>query len=97
MENTQLTQSKRQFPNLKCLLTKSKFQGSNCTPCICKCKEPRCGLCNYITEGPSLTLNNKTFHVKENMNCTDENVLYVLQSVLYRSDRRQIKKQKNRS
>ena len=33
---------------------------------------------NCIIEGSSLKLNNKVFHVKENMNCDDKNVLYVL-------------------
>ena len=70
MENTKLIKSKRQHPNLKCLFTKSKLQdNNNCTLCVCKCKAPCFGLCNYIFKWPSLTLNNKTFHVKESMNC----------------------------
>ena len=43
-----------------------------------KCNEQRCGLCKSIIEGSCLKLKDKTFHVKEHMNCTVRNVLYVL-------------------
>ena len=68
LNNTKVIKSKRQLPNLKRLLVKSEFKGIN-VPLVSKCNETRCGLCYYIIEGSSLKLNNKVFHVKENMNC----------------------------
>ena len=78
MSKTKIIKSKRQLPNLKSLLVKSEFQGNLIPPSVKKCKEPRCGLCSYLIEGNSLKLKNKTFHVKESMTCTVQNVLYVL-------------------
>ena len=45
---------------------------------VSRCNEPRCGLCDYLIEGSKLEIKDKIFHVKENMNCTVQNVLYVL-------------------
>ena len=45
---TKFIKSKRQLPNLKRLLTKSEFIENVVTPCVKKCKEPRCGLCSFI-------------------------------------------------
>ena len=70
---------KRQLPNLKHLLEKSKFhEGKENTAKVTKCNNKRCGLCEYIIEGDCLTIKNKRFHVKQNMDCTIENVIYVL-------------------
>ena len=70
-------QSGDKLRNLKRLVVKSEFKEINILPSVSKCNKPRCGLC-YIIEGSSLKLNNKVFHVKENMNCNVKNVLYVL-------------------
>ena len=78
LNNTKVIKSERQLPNLKRLLVKSELKGINILPSVSKCNEPRCGLCNYIIEGSSLKLNNKVFHVKENMNCNVKNVFCVL-------------------
>ena len=78
LNNIKVIKSKRQLQNLKRLLVKSEFKGINILPSVSKCNEPRCALCNYIIEGSSLKTNNKGFHVKENINCTIKNVLYVL-------------------
>ena len=78
LNNTKVIKSKRQLPNLKRLLVKSEFKEINILPSVSKCNEPRCGICNYIIEGFSLKLNNKVFHVKENMNCNVKNVMCVL-------------------
>ena len=77
-DETKFIKSKRQLPNLKRLLTKSQFSETDVIPCVKKCNEPRCGLCSFIIEGNSLKLGDKSFHVKESMDCTVQNVLYVL-------------------
>ncbi|MCG8076000.1 MAG: GIY-YIG nuclease family protein, partial [Candidatus Thiodiazotropha taylori] len=78
INNTKVIKCKRQLPNLKRMLIKSDFNETNTPPSVSKCNEPRCGLCKFIIEGSTLQLKNKTFRVKENMNCTVKNVLYVL-------------------
>ena len=78
MKNTKFIKGKRQLSNLRRILMKSEFTENNTPPCVSKCNEPRCGLCKSIIEGSCLKLKDKTFHVKENMNCTVRNVLYVL-------------------
>ena len=54
--------SKRQSPNLKKILTKTKFSSTQETKF--KCNESRCGLCEHIKEGPSFSFKGKTFTVK---------------------------------
>ena len=78
MKNTKFIKVKRQLPNLRRILMKSEFNENNTPPCVSKCNEPRSGLCKSIIEGSCLKLKEKTFHVKENMNCTVRNDLYVL-------------------
>ena len=78
MKNTKFIKGKRQLPNLRRILMKSEFNENNTPPCVSKCNEPRCGLCKSIIEGSCLRLKDKTFHVKEHMNCTVRNVLNVL-------------------
>ena len=78
LSETKIVKCKRQLPNLKRMLTKSDFNESKTPAKVTRCNEPRCGLCEHIVEGSSITLGNKTFHVKENMDCTVQNVLYVL-------------------
>lgn len=78
INETKIIKSKRQLPNLKRILVKSEFKEQSSSPTVSKCNEPRCGLCRFIIEGSDLSLGNKTFHVKENMDCTVKNVLYVL-------------------
>ena len=78
VKNTKLIKGERQLPNLRRILMKSEFNENNTPPYVSKCNKPRCGLCKSITEGSCLKSKDKTFHVKENMNCTVRNVLYVL-------------------
>ena len=77
MNNNKIIKCKRQLPNLKQILIKSEFR-YNESPRVSKCNEPRCGLCSCLIEGSTLQLKDKTFYVKESMNCTVKNVLYVL-------------------
>ena len=78
MKNTKIIKGKRQLPNLRRILINSEFHENTTSPCVSKCNEPRCGLCKNIIEGSRLKIKSKTFHVRENMNCTVKNVLYVL-------------------
>ena len=78
INKTKVIKCKRQLKNLKQILVKSEFKETSTPPSVSKCNEPRCGLCSFIIEGEKLLLNNKTFHVRENMDCTVKNVLYVL-------------------
>ena len=73
-----LKKGKRQLPNLIRILINSEFHDNTTSPCVSKCNEPRCGLCKNIIEGSCLKLKSKTCQVKEDMNCTVRNVLYVL-------------------
>ena len=74
---TKFIKCKRQPPNLKRIITRSEFKEET-TAYVRKCGESRCGLCDYIVEGNCIHLNNNTFYVKENMDCTVKNVIYVL-------------------
>ena len=60
---TKFIKCKRQPPNLKRIITRSEFKEET-TAYVRKCGESRCGLCDYIVEGNSINLNNKTFYVK---------------------------------
>ena len=53
----------RQPPNLKRIITRSVFT-EDTTAWVRKCGESRCGLCDYMVEGNSINLNNKTFLCK---------------------------------
>ena len=59
-------------------LAKSEFNESRTSAKVTRCNEPRCGLCKHLIEGSTITLQNKTFHVKEDMDCAVQTVLYVL-------------------
>ena len=74
---TKFIKCKRQPPNLKRIITRSEFKEET-NAYVRKCGESRCGLCDYIIEGNCIHLNNNTFYVKENMDCTVKNVIYVL-------------------
>ena len=71
--------SKRQPPNLKRLLTKARFTKKPQEDYkVSKCNEPRCGLCKYISEGPSANFKGKVFKVNDDMSCKSKHVIYVL-------------------
>ena len=78
LSETKIVKCKRQLPNLKRLLTRSEFNESRTSAKVTQCNEPRCGLCKHLIEGSTITLQKKTFHVKEDMDCAVQNVLYVL-------------------
>ena len=65
---TKFIKCKRQPPNLKRTITRSEFTDDT-TAYLRKSGKSWCGLCDYIVKGNSVNLNNKTFYVKENMDC----------------------------
>lgn len=69
--------SRRQPPNLKRLLTKSKFESEETEFKVTKCGDKRCGTCAYIDEGNSITFKSgTTFRINASMNCKSENLIY---------------------
>ena len=78
ISKTKFIKCKRQLPNLKRILIKSEFNETEISPSVSKCNDPRCALCKYILEGSSLKIKDKLFHIKESMDCTIQNVIYVL-------------------
>ena len=48
------------------------------TASVRKCNGPHCGLGKHIIEGDVLEIKEKTFTVKEDMDCKVSNCLYVL-------------------
>ena len=77
LENKNIINSKRQPKNLKRILTKSKFDFQNKTPCVTKCNRSRCKTCPDIMEGTTISFSNgKTFHVKTDMSCVSKQVVY---------------------
>ena len=76
---------KRQSTNLKRILTRAKFNypteiaGENFTKAK-RCKSGKCGTCNLRTKTSKILFNNSStpFKIKENMNCTAEDIIYVI-------------------
>ena len=72
--------SKRQPPNLKKLLTKTKFTNTQEKEIeVAKCKEPRFGLGNYIKEGFTFSFKGKSFKVNFDLSCAVKNAIYVIE------------------
>lgn len=79
METTKLIPSKRQPPNLKMILTNSRFSLTDTTGGIKKCNHPCCENCGYMIEGESIVMENgDLFEIKEQMTCQTRNVIYVI-------------------
>lgn len=83
LKNTKIIKSKRQPNNLKKMLTSSKLNKPNIQG-VTKCNKQKCGVCDIILEGKTYTFTNphRTFKIKNNLNCTSKNVIYVLQCEL---------------
>ena len=80
MDEIELIVSRRQPKNLTQHLTKARFSS---TPSkgttVTKCNEPRCGTCNLIITGQSITFKNgKTWKVNSDMNCLSINIIYAI-------------------
>ena len=77
-ESVKLTNSKRQPPDLKKLLTKVEF--SNKKVAFKKCQDSRCECCKSLLLSKKYTFENvnKTFALKTPMSCNSFNVIYVV-------------------
>ena len=66
MDETKLVVSRKQPKNLKQHLTKARFSSTpSKAATVTKCNEPRCGTCNLIITGESITFNNgKTWRIQ---------------------------------
>lgn len=79
LDQTKVIVSRRQPKNLKRHLMKAQFSSEKITPVVTKCEEPRCGTCNYLKTGNSITLKNgKVWTIKSTMNCKARNVIYTI-------------------
>ena len=78
-KHSQFINSKRQAPNLKLLLCKSRFSTDNNTiNYVTKCNDKRCGTCKYIIETHEIKLNSISIKFNETMNCASKNIIYAL-------------------
>ena len=75
-----LVKSKRQPRNLKSILTRARFNAVT-NQQVRKCGNQRCLLCSQIIEGAEFHFKtiNYTFKIKDNMDCSTLNCVYVLQ------------------
>ena len=81
LHSDKFIQSRRQPANLKNLLTRAKFTASNLEDGGSnKCKDKRCGTCNYIKETTKIQIKStgRSFKIKTRMNCKSKNVLYII-------------------
>ena len=81
LQNNTVIKGHRQPKNLKQLLTKAKFEDkpNNPHPKVFKCSRANCGICESIIERESFQFKNGSiFHVKSNMDCSSNNLLYVI-------------------
>jgi hypothetical protein len=79
LDKTKLIVSKRQPKNLKRYLTKAQFNSEGREHSVTKCGEKRCGTCDVLITGKSITLKSgKTWKVNSTMNCKARYVIYVI-------------------
>ena len=86
LQSFKLINSKRQPPNLKSILTRARFifpaeiERDNATKTK-RCNNTQCGTCDLLTETSEVLFNNSStpFQIKENMDCTAQDVIYVIQ------------------
>ena len=79
LEHRRVVPSKRQPPNLKAILTKSKFSSRPDSGKVEWCNDPCCANCEYLIEGDSILMENgELFHIKTEMTCQTSNVIYVI-------------------
>ena len=83
MDETKLVVSRRQPKNLKQHLTKARFSStSSKATTVTKSNEPRCGTCNLIITGESITFKNgKTWRIMSDMSCQSRNITYTIISL----------------
>ena len=83
LDKTKLIVSKRQPKNLKRYFTKAQFNSEDREHSVTKCEEKRCGTCDVLITGKSITLKSgKTWKVNSTMNCKARYVIYVIINIL---------------
>ena len=79
LDKANLIISRRQPKNLKQHLTKAHFSLEKPTTSISRCHESRCGTCDIMITGNSITLKNgKHWQIKTAMDCKSKNVIYII-------------------
>ena len=77
LQEKKIISSKRQSKNLKRILSTSKFDSSETTVTVQKCKDKRCKTCPDIIESSEFTFKNgKIFKQKVGISCKSKNVIY---------------------
>ena len=79
LEDTDLIVSRRQPQNLQRMLTKAAFSENTPKAQVGKCNDPKCGTCDIIITGDSITLKSgKTWYIKSPMSCKTKEVIYLI-------------------
>ena len=79
LDKTDLIVIRRQPRNLKRHLTQAQFISGKPNANVPKCEESRCGTCNVLITGDSITFNNgKQWQIKSAMNCKSRNIIYAI-------------------
>ena len=84
LDHTNFIISKRQPKSLKHYLTKAEFtseepSSQHETQTVTKCQEARCGTCEIIIPGKTITFKNgKKWEIKTAMNCKSTNIIYAI-------------------
>ena len=77
-----ILKSKRQPKNLKHILTRAKYDGTDSIRKkgkVSKCTDKRCGTCPHLLQGSHFRFENgQTFEVKSNFDCSSKNVIYAI-------------------
>ncbi|KAK6178275.1 hypothetical protein SNE40_013079 [Patella caerulea] len=81
LQKTTIISSYKQPPDLRGILTSSRFderQTTN-TPKVAKCEDKRCSLCEKMIEGLEIRISSeKTFYIRQDMNCKSQHVVYMM-------------------
>ena len=88
LEGVRLINSKRQPPSLKRILAQARFnfpaeaQTGNTTKTK-RCRNGKCGTCEVLSETNEILFNNNQtpFKVKESINCSTEDIIYVINAL----------------
>ena len=79
LQNQRVINCKKQPPNLKSILTKSRYCRTIQPPSVKKCGRPRCTICSIILTGDKFVFQNGKFiMIKFDMDCSALNCIYVI-------------------
>ena len=83
-KKSRLSIVKKQLKNLKQFLIKSEFDFSDNEPSVMKCRKSRWKTCPDVIEGNLYSSEiKKIFNVKNSMNCTSKNAIYMQYAFLF--------------